>query len=122
MTFNREDFTDEEWQRVQRAPLVAGMAISLADPGGPIEALKESMASLKTLQRPVESGEHTEFVQEVSRAATERIRSRENPVSGFKPRDPEQIVSELQEVAAIVRSKAGDEDAASFRDWLVEAA
>ena len=33
-------FTDEEWVRVRRAPTVAGMAISLADPGGPIEALE----------------------------------------------------------------------------------
>ena len=26
-------FTDEEWERVRRAPLVAGMAITIADPG-----------------------------------------------------------------------------------------
>src|SRR5919204_366868 len=32
------DFTEEEWARLKRAPFVAGMAISLADPGGPIEA------------------------------------------------------------------------------------
>ena len=34
-------FSEEEWARVVRAPLVAGMAMSLADPGGPIEATKE---------------------------------------------------------------------------------
>ena len=33
-------FTEEEWMRLKRAPFVAGMAISLADPGGPIEAVK----------------------------------------------------------------------------------
>jgi hypothetical protein len=36
------DFTDEERTRLKRAPFVAGMAISLADPGGPIEAFKET--------------------------------------------------------------------------------
>ena len=36
----RSDFTPEDWERLGRAPLVAGMAISLADPGGPIEALR----------------------------------------------------------------------------------
>ena len=33
---SKQDFTDEEWTRIRRAPLVAGVAISLADPGGPI--------------------------------------------------------------------------------------
>jgi hypothetical protein len=32
-----KDFTDEEWARMRRAPTVAGVAISLADPGRPIE-------------------------------------------------------------------------------------
>jgi len=38
---SKADFTDEEWARLKRAPFVAGMAISLADPrrarsrGGP---------------------------------------------------------------------------------------
>ena len=33
----KADFTEEEWTRLKRAPFVAGMAISLSDPGGPIE-------------------------------------------------------------------------------------
>ena len=36
------DFPEDEWARVVRAPFVAGLAISLADPGGPIEAFKET--------------------------------------------------------------------------------
>ena len=42
----KEDFTEEEWARLERAPFVAGMAISMADPGGPIEAVKETMADV----------------------------------------------------------------------------
>ena len=48
----KSDFTEEEWSRLVRAPFVAGMAISLADPGGPIEATKETMASLKAATSP----------------------------------------------------------------------
>ena len=44
---SKQDFTDQEWTRIRRAPLVAGVAISLADPGGPIEVAKESVASLR---------------------------------------------------------------------------
>ena len=49
---SRQDFTDEEWIRIRRAPLVAGVAISLADPGGPIELAKETMASLRSATLP----------------------------------------------------------------------
>ena len=48
----KSDFTEDEWRRIVRAPFVAGMAISLADPGGPIEATKETMATLKTATSP----------------------------------------------------------------------
>ena len=34
----KSDFSEEEWSRIVRAPFVAGLAVSLADPGGPIEA------------------------------------------------------------------------------------
>jgi len=54
---SRTDFTDEEWQRLGRSPLVAGMAISFADPGGPIEAVKETNAALRTVLKAAESGE-----------------------------------------------------------------
>ena len=48
----KTDFPDDEWARVIRAPFVAGLAISLADPGGPIESAKESMASIKAATNP----------------------------------------------------------------------
>ena len=32
---SKTDFAEEDWARIRRAPMVAGMAISIADPGGP---------------------------------------------------------------------------------------
>ena len=49
---SKQDFTDEEWTRIRRGPLVAGVVISIADPGGPIEVAKESMASLRAATLP----------------------------------------------------------------------
>jgi hypothetical protein len=48
----KADYTDEEWVRLRRAPFVAGMAISIADPGGPIELTRETLATLKAPLRP----------------------------------------------------------------------
>ena len=55
---SKTDFTEDEWARLGRAPLLAGLAISLADPGGPIEAIKESSAALRTVKEAAESGGH----------------------------------------------------------------
>jgi len=37
----KSDFTEEEWIRVRRAPFLAGIAIYVADPGGPMKLAKE---------------------------------------------------------------------------------
>ena len=63
----KADFTDEEWARLERAPFVAGMAISLADPGGPIEAVKETAATLKTVVSAAEKGGRGELVDAIAR-------------------------------------------------------
>lgn len=121
----RADFTEEEWTRLGRAPLVAGMAITLADPGGPIEALKESRAALKTVQAAAEQGTHGDFVQAVAADVLERARQRQNPLAGFRPAGPdagEEVLLELRAVNALLVSKATPEEAGAFRWWLREAA
>ena len=45
------DFTEDEWATLVRSPVVAGMAITFADPGGPIEVVKETAAVVKVVVR-----------------------------------------------------------------------
>jgi hypothetical protein len=121
----RADFTDEEWERLGRAPLIAGLAISLADPGGPIEAIKESTAALQVLREAGAKGEFGPFVQAVARDAAERAARRENPLSGFRPsrdRARDDVLDELRAVNRLLTAKLAPEDAADFRDYLKEAA
>jgi len=121
----KEDFTEEEWKRLERAPMVAGMAISLADPGGPIEAVKESMAAIKTVLAAAESGAGNELVDAVADSAAEKAKQRQNPLGDFKPRGAlagEEILNELREVNELVTQKATPEEAAAFRQWLLSAA
>src|SRR6187455_75395 len=81
---SKDAFTDEEWTRLKRAPFVAGMAISLADPGGPIEAVKETAATLKTVTA-AEAGDRGELAQAIARDAVAEARERKNPLGGFRP-------------------------------------
>ena len=121
----KTDFTDEEWVRLKRAPFVAGMAISLADPGGPIEAVKETSATLKTV-RAAESGGRGDLVGALAREVIEDAGHRKNPLGGFKPSKGAnagvEILEELREVNRIVSDKAVPDDAAALREWLLEAA
>jgi broad specificity phosphatase PhoE len=123
---SKADFTDEEWTRLKRAPFVAGMAISLADPGGPIEALKETAATLKTVLGAAEQGGRGELVDALAREVAEQARERKNPLAGFKPSKGAtagvEILDELREVNRIASQKATAEDAAALREWLLAAA
>ena len=122
---SKADFTDEEWARLKRAPFVAGMAISLADPGGPIEAVKETSATLKTV-RAAESGGRGELVGALAREVVADAGQRQNPLGGFRPSKGAnagvEILAELREVNRIVSDKASPEEAAAVREWLLEAA
>ena len=121
----KDAFTDEEWARLERAPFVASMAISLADPGGPIEALKESMAAFKTVSEAAQSGGQSELVEAAAHSVAEKAKERKNPLAGFKPRGAlagEEILTELREVNGLVTSKATPEEAAAFREWLMSSA
>jgi hypothetical protein len=122
---SKADFTEEEWERLGRAPLIAGMAISFADPGGPIEAIKESSAALKTLVDAANDAASGAFVQAVAKDVAEKARRRENPLSGFKPdrrNAVQDILDELRAVNALLVEKAAPEDAAGYREWIKTAA
>jgi hypothetical protein len=122
---SKADFTDQEWQRLGRAPLVAGMAISFADPGGPIEALKETNAALRTVLQAAESGDHGAFVQAVAQDVADQARHRHNPLSDFKPRGADarqEIEDELRAVNALLVEKTTEQEAEEFREWLKQAA
>jgi hypothetical protein len=117
---SKADFTEEEWARLKRAPFIAGMAISLADPGGPIEAFHESAATLRTARGA--AGKHGALVDELS---GEIAGERKNQLSGFKPHGSTagvEILDELRAANGIAAGKATPEEAAGYRDWLLEAA
>jgi hypothetical protein len=118
---SRADFTNEEWERLGRAPLVAGFAISIADPGGPFETLKESRAVLNTVLEAARDGGFGSFVQSVASDVAAKAERRENPMAGFTPggrNAREALLDELRAVHALLVEKATPEDVDDFREWL----
>jgi hypothetical protein len=120
---SKASFTDDEWDRVRRAPLVAGMAITIADPGGPIEISKEMMATLRAATVPPSQ---EELLAAVALDIQALAQQKQNPARNFKPTAAatagSEILDELRAVDAIVAEKATPEETQAFRAWLVMAA
>ena len=118
---SRADFTDEEWARLGRAPLLAGFAISLADPGGPIEAIKESGAALRTALEAAKGQEFGPFVRSLANDLAAKAQRRESPLAGFAPDRRgglDQILDELRSVHSLLLEKGSPEDMDDFREWV----
>lgn len=117
------DFTEDEWAKLYRAPLVAGMGVSLADIGGPIEMSKESLAAMKTAVTPTEG---QGLVVDLSAGLKVVLDEKQNPMADLKPEsgtDPrEMILDEIREANRIVSAKATPEEAAGYRAWVVQSA
>ena len=121
----KADFTEEEWTRLKRAPFIAGMAISISDPGGPIELVKETAATLKTVAAAAEQGDRGELVTALAGEVAAESKAHKNPLSDFKAKGAlagQEILEELTAANGIVSAKASPDDAEAYRAWLMDAA
>ena len=120
---SKADYTEQEWVRLRRAPFVAGLAISIADPGGPIELAKETIATLRATSTPPSQ---EELLVAVSQEIASMVNQKQNPMAGFKPDSSalagKMILDELKGVNEILIAKATPGEADAFRRWLLAAA
>ena len=120
----KADFSEDEWATLVRSPMVAGAAITLADPGGPIEVLKETSAVLKFVTS-TSTEQRDDLVGELARELRGLAEQRQNPLGDFKPRGAlagKEIVDEISRADQIVSAKASPEEADAFRAWIMECA
>jgi len=124
----KSNFTADEWARVVASPLVAGMAITAADPSGLWGLLKEAFAGGRALLEARQSAGANPLAKAVAEdistpetrtAARDRIQSQFQglPLGDLKGR----AIDELRAVAALVSAKAPD-DAPGFKTWLQDVA
>src|SRR4051794_4500800 len=109
----RADFNDNDWDRLGRAPPVAAVALSLPDPGGPIEAVKETSAAVKTVLEAAQDRAYGDFVQAVAKDVAEKAGRRQNPMAGFRASGAqarEQVLDELRAVNTLLVEKTTPEE------------
>jgi hypothetical protein len=125
---SKADFTPEEWTRVAASPMVAGMAITAAEPSGLWGLLKESMSSGWSLVEAKQNAGANPLVKavadDIANAETRdgirhafQDRFKSSQLADIKQKS----IAELRDVSAILDAKAPG-DAASFKSWLREVA
>ena len=124
----KASFTAEEWSRVLASPMVAGMAITAADPSGLWGIMKEGMAGGWALLHAKQDPNANTLVKAVAEdfaSGDARSPARERIQMTFKGAQPGDLkrraVEELRALAAIIQTKA-PEDASAFKGWLREVA
>ncbi|HEV8087137.1 MAG TPA: hypothetical protein VGQ50_00535 [Actinomycetota bacterium] len=113
-------FSDEEWKRICRAPFVVGMALTIADPGGPIEISEEGMATIRSATVPPSQ---EELLAAVALDIQAQMQAKHNPAKDFKPTSAPtaaaEILDELRAVDGMIAAKATPEETEAFRTWMM---
>jgi hypothetical protein len=117
---DKASFTKEEWTLLLESPMIAGMAVTAADPSGLWGLLKESFAGGTALTgadtNPLVKAVVTDFSTSEGRSA-----ARDGLKVKFASSQPSDLkikaVDSLRQVSALLDAKAPD-DAAPFKAWL----
>jgi len=118
----KDAFTAEEWARIVAAPMLAGIAVTAAEPGGLWGAVKESVAVAGAVREGKAGADP--LVSEIA-AAYETSEGRDQARGALKAQASgksaaevvDAAVTELGAVTGLVAAKAPDA-APGFRDWL----
>ena len=122
----KSSFTPEEWTRLLEAPMMAGMAVSAAEPSGLFGMLKKSFATGKLLVQAKTDASTNALIKAVAadyetaegrKPASEGLRAK---LGGGQPGEIKtKALGALRQVSALLAAKAPG-DAAAFKTWLAQ--
>lgn len=120
----KSDFTPDEWNKLTESAMLAGIAVTAAEPSGLWGVLQESFATAKGLAAGRESS--SQLVKDVI-AELHTAEGRTHARDSFKARAAgakadeiaQRALAGVAEVARIVDAKGGP-DAPAFKSWLYD--
>lgn len=124
---NMSDYTPVEWKRLVQSPLLAGYAVSAADPSGFIGLLQEAFAAARMVsQAQARAGDSLiKAISENLMTSSGRADAREGVRTVTQGASLDEIkhraLGAMRETAALLDAKAG-EHATPFKAWLLEIA
>ena len=120
----KTDFTNDEWRMLLASPMIAGMAVTIADPSGIIGMLQEGWAGARSMLEPKNDAGASALAKAIAEDVTTsegrslaqdfaKSRITGKSAAELKP----QIIAVLEDVGSLIDRKAPAE-AASFKAWL----
>ncbi len=124
----KSDFSTDEWNMLLASPVLAGMAVTIADPSGLIGMLQEGWASARSMLDAKSNPNASALAKSIAddlatsdgrSAAQQFVKTRLTGKSAaeLKP----QIIQALERAADLIDSKASGE-ATSVKSWLRQTA
>jgi hypothetical protein len=121
----KADFTADEWNQIQRAPFMAGLAVVAASPSGPFGVVKELFAVGKMLGEVKAQGSSNELIKALVADIETGARELSAPAE-LKGKTPDQVksyaIESVRQVAALIEKKAKPDETQGFKQWLVAVA
>jgi hypothetical protein len=121
---DKSSFTKEEWTLLLESPMMAGMAITAADPSGLWGLLKESFAGGSALAKVIADPAANPLVKALAidfSTSEGRSAARDGLKAKFANSKPPDVktksIEALRQVSAVLAAKASS-DAAPFKGWL----
>jgi hypothetical protein len=121
---DKTNFTKEEWTLLLESPMIAGMAVTAADPSGLWGLLKESFAGGSALAQAATNANTSALVKAVVTdfsSSEGRSTARDGLKAKFAASQPSDLktkaIDSLRQVSTLLDAKAPD-DAAAFKAWL----
>ena len=121
---DKSSFTKEEWTLLLESPMMAGMAITAADPSGLWGLLKESFAGGSALAKVMADPGANPLVKALANdfsTSEARSTARDGLKAKFANSQPADVktksIEALRQVSAALAAKAPG-DAAAFKSWL----
>lgn len=122
---SKASFTPEEWAQILQSVMMAGMAVSAADPSGLFGMLKEGLATGSALLSAKSDAASNELIKavvadfETSEGRSTARDGLKAKLSGSQPGEIKQkAIESLRQVSAILGAKA-PQDAPVFKAWLL---
>ena len=121
---DKSNFTQDEWILLLESPMIAGMAITAADPSGLWGLLKESFAGGGALSTAIASPTTNALVKAVVMDFSNsegRSAARDGLKAKFANSQPPDVktksIDSLRQVSALLDTKA-PADSIAFKNWL----
>ena len=121
---DKASFTNDEWTLLLESPMIAGMAVTAADPSGLWGLLKESFAGGTALTQAATNANTNGLVKAVVTdfsGSEGRSAARDGLKAKFANSQPPDMknkaINSLRQVSALLDAKAPS-DSAAFKAWL----